>query len=272
MTGAVIITIIILAAVAWGVRWLLKRRRRAALMAAPLSPAHRQIINARIPLYAKLPPDLRDRLNGLINRFLDDVTFIGHEGVEITDDIRVTIAAQACVLIVNKPNRWFHTLRTILVYPAAFKSRLTEVDGHVHSERKAVRSGESWAKGPVILAWDHAAYGAFVAHDGQNVVMHEFAHQLDEQTGVTDGSPLLDADQSASAWARAFQDAYGRLREDLERDRHNVLDAYGATNPAEFFAVATEMFFERASELRGQEPVLYDQMAQYYRLDPVSWT
>ncbi len=266
--------IIILAAAAlaaFGARWVLKRRRRAKLLAAPLANAHRRILSARMPLYRKLPADLRARLDGLINRFLDEVTFHGLEGVEMSDDIRVTIAAQASMLIVNKPNRWFNALRTIHVYPAAFKSRLTKINGHVHSERDETRSGESWAKGPVILAWDHAAYGAFIPHDGRNVVMHEFAHQLDEQTGVTDGSPLLDADHSASQWARVFRDAYERLRRDAARRQPHVLDAYGATNPAEFFAVATEVFFEQPHALRAQEAALYGELAQYYRLDPAAW-
>ncbi len=268
-----ILLIIILAGAGlfFGARWTLKRRRRATLLAAPLPPDHRKIISARVPIYAKLPEAMRARLDGLINRFLAEVTFHGQEGLRISDEIRVTIAAQACFLIVNKENRWFDSLETILVYPAAFRSRLVEVSGHVHSERAAVRSGESWARGPVILAWDHAAYGAFAAHDGQNVVMHEFAHQLDDQTGDTDGSPLLDAGQSASQWAQVFQAAFERLRTDADAGRENVLNSYGATNPAEFFAVATETFFERPYALRTQEPDLYDQLAQYYRLDPAGW-
>ncbi|MEO1136540.1 MAG: M90 family metallopeptidase [Pseudomonadota bacterium] len=259
------------ALLAFGARWVLKRQRRARLVAAPLSAAHKAIVVQRVPLYEKLPDELQRNLDGLINRFLDEVKFFGARGLEITDEIRLTIAAQACMLIVNKPNRWFSTLQTIHVYPAAFKSQLTEHEGHVHSTREQGRSGESWAKGPVILAWDHACYGAFIAHDGQNVVMHEFAHQLDEQTGVTDGAPLLDADHDAGGWARAFQAAYEHLQQDLRAGRDNVLNAYGATNPAEFFAVATEVFFERPRALNAQDPALYAQMAQYYRLDPARW-
>jgi len=252
-------------------RFMMKKRRRARLLATPLSAARRRILQARMPLYAKLPPELRDTLDGLVNRFLDEVKFFGYEGVEITDDIRVTIAAQACILLVNKKNRWFASLKTIHVYPTTFRSRLKSVAGHVHTSRRQSRLGESWAKGPVVLAWDHAAYGAFAPHDGQNVVMHEFAHQLDEQTGVSDGAPLLDDDQSAGGWARAFRSAYGRLRRDAETGAGNVLDAYGATNPAEFFAVATETFFERPNDLRAQEPELYRELSQYYRLDPAAW-
>ncbi len=254
-----------------GGRWALERRRRDALLAAPLPPAHARIVRARVPLYARLPADLRQRLDGLINRFVAEMKFYGQSGLEITDDIRVTIAAQACLLIVNKENRWFRSLKTIHVYPAAFKSKLTGVEDHVHSEREQVRTGESWARGPVILAWDHAAYGAFIPHDGHNVVIHEFAHQLDDQTGVTDGAPLLDKDQSASRWARVFQEAYERLRSDAARGGDNILDTYGATNPAEFFAVATETFFERPHDLRAQEPDLYGELSTYYRLDPAAW-
>ena len=250
---------------------ILRHQRRAKLLAAPLPNEHKRILEERMPLYGKLPPALRDNLDGLVNRFLDEVKFFGYEGVEITDDIRVTIAAQACVLLVNKENRWFKSLKTIHVYPTTFRSKLKRVEGHVHSERAQTRSGESWAKGPVVLAWDSSAYGAFAAHDGQNVVMHEFAHQLDEQTGVTDGAPLLDKDQSASGWARAFRTAYRRLQRDVAAGHGNVLDAYGATSPAEFFAVATELFFERPADLRAQEPELYGQLSHYYRIDPAEW-
>lgn len=266
-----LIILVVSAVVVFGARWFLKRRRRSRLLAAPLSANNKAILVKHVPIYNALPVALQPRLEGLINRFLDEVRFYGAEGVELTDDMRVTIAAQACVLIVNKPNRWFDSLRTIHVYPAAFKSRLTEIRGHIHSERDQSRSGESWAKGPVILAWDHAAYGAVDAHDGRNVVMHEFAHQLDEQTGAVDGSPLLDADHSATRWAHVFQDAYERLREHASFRRETVLDYYGATSPAEFFAVVTEVFFERPRELRAEEPALYDELKQYYRVDPAGW-
>lgn len=249
----------------------LRYRRRKALLSAPLPAEHKRILEKRMPLYGKLPAPLRANLEGLVNRFLDEIRFFGYEGVEITDEIRVIIAAQACVLLVNKENRWFKSLRTIHVYPTTFRSRLKSIEGHVHSERAQTRSGESWAKGPVVLAWDSSAYGAFAAHDGQNVVMHEFAHQLDEQTGVTDGAPLLDKDQSASGWARAFRTAYRRLQDDVAAGKRNALDAYGATSPAEFFAVATEMFFERPGDLRAQEPDLYKELSHYYRIDPAAW-
>ena len=258
-------------AVFFGLRWLLRRRRRGKLLAAPLSAERRAIAVRAVPLYNKLPDDLRVRLEGLVNRFLDEVDFYGQQGLDVTEEMRVTIAVQACFLIVNKENRWFHSLRTVHLYPAAFKNRLTEIRGAVHAEKQTVRSGESWARGPVILAWDHACYGAFVPHDGRNVVFHEFAHQLDEQTGVVDGAPTLDEDQSATKWARVFQAAYARLRSDLGAGRASLIDPYGATSPAEFFAVVTEIFFERPWDLRQAEPDLYAELSQYYRLDPATW-
>ncbi|GJL92397.1 zinc-dependent peptidase [Hyphococcus sp.] len=271
MLNIIIMGLVAAAGLFIGGRWAAQRRKREALLSSPLSPEHARIVAKRVPVYASVPAKLRKRLDGLINRFLAEMKFHGAEGLEITDEIRVTIAAQACLLIVNKENRWYSSLKTIFVYPAAFRSRVIGVKDHVHAEQSPVRSGESWAKGPVILAWDHAAFGAFAAHDGYNVVLHEFAHQLDEQTGITDGAPLLDKGQNASNWARVFRAAYKRLHDDLDAGRENVLNPYGATNPAEFFAVATETFFERPQELRVQEPELYDELSAYYRLDPAAW-
>ena len=252
-------------------RLVLTRRKRDRLMATPLTEAQRAIIAQRVPVIARLPAGLSARFEGLVNRFLDQVTFHGAADHQITDEVRLTIAAQACLLLVNKENRWFDTLETIFVYPAAFKSRIATGDGHVHQEADVARTGESWQRGSVILAWDHAAFGAFADRDGHNVVMHEFAHQLDDQTGVTDGAPLLDPDHNAREWAQAFQDAYARHTEQTARGAATLIDAYGATNPAEFFAVATEVFFERAEALREAEPALYGQLARYYRLDPAGW-
>jgi len=271
MTNIILIIVIALAAASW-IAWRgMKARRRAGLLASPLSPERRAIAEASLPLFGKLPGDLRTRLEGLINLFLHDVIFIGQDGLEITDEMRVTIAGQAALLIVNKENRWFKTLETILVYPSDFKSKISRRDGALHTEHDQVRSGESWDRGPVVLSWDSTAYGAFIPHDGQNVVLHEFAHQLDQQTGTTDGAPLLDKTHKASEWAKVLSAAYERMTEDLARGRETFLDPYGATAPAEFFAVATEYFFEKPEALKDHEPELYAQLAKYYRLDPAGW-
>ena len=248
-----------------------KGQRRAGLRATGLSLAWRQIIAAQLPIFAKLPLDLRRRLEGLINQFIDEVTFVGCEGQEITDKVRVTIAAQACLLIVNKPNRWYKTLDTIYVYPSAFKSQVTEYGGFLKTEKEVVRLGESWERGPVVLAWDHSAYGGFMPDDGANVVFHEFAHQLDQQTGAMDGAPLLDRDQNAGQWGRVMQAAFERHKAALERGQKPLIDPYGASAPAEFFAVVTELFFERPHDLRKAEPHVYREVAEYFKLDPATW-
>ena len=246
-------------------------QRRRSLLASPLSESQRNILHERVPLYKRLPDAERQRLEGLVNRFLSEIKFFGADDLEITEEIRVTIAAQACLLIVNKPDRWYKTLETIIVYPGAFKSRISSHDGHLEWEHDTIRSGESWDRGPVILSWDHAAYGAFIEEDGQNVVYHEFAHQLDQQTGIVDGAPQLDKDHAARDWAIAFRKSYAQLVDDVKADRATFLDPYGATSPAEFFAVATEVFFEKPEALREREPDLYAELSKYYELDPASW-
>ena len=213
----------------------------------------------------KFDQDGRARLEGLIHRFLDQITFTGHEGLTVTEEMRLTIAAQACVMLVNKPNRWFDGLYSIYLYPAAYRSSHTEHNGFMETTRNDVRLGESWENGPVVLSWRDAEFGALLDDDGRNLVLHEFAHQLDDQTGETDGSPLLDRDHDARDWARAFQEAFMRLQNDVRRGDQSFLDPYGAENPAEFFAVAVEAFFERGDDMRAAEPALHAQLSRYFR-------
>ncbi|MEL7485871.1 MAG: M90 family metallopeptidase [Pseudomonadota bacterium] len=246
-------------------RWR-RHRRVSDLLARRFTPTQRDVMARRVPLIKKLDAEERARLDGLIHRFLDQITFTGHEGLVVTDEMRITIAAQACLMLVNKPNRWFDGLYSIYLYPAAFKSRQTEHDGFVETTRTDVRLGESWEHGPVVLSWRDAEAGALLDDDGRNLVLHEFAHQLDDQTGETDGSPLLDRDHDAQAWARVFQDAFDRLTADVDAGRQSFLDPYGATNPAEFFAVAVEAYFERGDAMRREEPALHDQLARYFKL------
>lgn len=272
MTGAIILMMIILGVAAFfGNRILQRQQRRIRLLQTPLDERHRAIIAQRIPLYRKIPLYLRERLDGLINRFHDEVQFVGRDGFEVTEEARLVIAAQACMLIMARPERWFPTLQSVILYPAAFKSKAKKFDGYVERGDVRVHSGESWMRGPVVLAWDHAAFGALVDDDGRNVVLHEFAHQLDEATGVSDGAPLLDDNQNAARWGRVFQDAYQRLQQNARAGRPSVFDNYGATAPAEFFAVAVETFFEKSREMRTEEPQVYKEMAQYFGFDPAKW-
>lgn len=270
MTDLLILTVGLAAILFLAWRFVQKRKRRAQLLAAPLSDDHRHIVRRRFPLYRRLPPETRKRLEGLINRFLDEISFIGRDGMEITDDVRLTIASQACLLIVNRPHRWFPTLRTVIVYPGAFKSKVKRSDGYFEHEAH-VHAGESWQRGPVVLSWDHTVTGGYKERDGHNVVLHEFAHQLDEATGVSDGAPLLDKDQNATQWALVFQYAYEHLQNRARKGMPSVFDHYGAIAPAEFFAVAVETFFEKPHELSEEEPKVYEELARYFGLDPMTW-
>lgn len=247
-----------------------KRQARTRLLASTLTPDQRAIIADEVPLIRKLPPDLRRQLEGKINLFLQQINFVGCDGLEVTDGMRLSIAAQACLLIVNS-DAWYDHLSTVLIYPGAFKSKEIVHDGYVVSEQEVVRIGESWARGPVVLSWRHTEEGASDAADGRNVVLHEFAHQLDDLSGHTDGAPVLSEGQSFAAWEKAFIDAFERHLHHVEEGRETVVDPYGAYSVEEYFAVSIEAFFERASDLKQAEPLVYAQLAQLLNLDPAEW-
>ena len=255
----------------------LKERRRERLRARPFSPAWRRGLEKKFPLYRRLPESDRRELESHIQVFLAEKRFEGCGGFKITDDVRALIAAQACLLLLHRETDYYPSLRSILVYPDTFviKTKRREedelADRHVRS-----RLGES-GNGAVVLSWSATLAGAAEPADGLNLVFHEFAHQLDEEDGAVDGAPLLPADgirQRHSrylVWARVLRAEYERLRKDREAGRETVLDEYGAANPAEFFAVATECFFEKPHQLRKKHPELYDELKQFYRQDPVNF-
>ena len=247
-----------------------KRQREIRLLRTPLSNQERDIMLAQVPLLRRLPLETRARLEGKINLFLDQVDLVGCNGLDITEEMELSIAAQACLLVVNT-DAWYVHLRTVLVYPGAFKSKTRDHDGYVVRETEVVRFGESWQYGPVILSWAHSRQGAIDTQDGHNVVLHEFAHQLDSLSGHTDGAPLLDNGQSFAEWEKVFTTAYIRHVDQVESGRKTVLDAYGATNHEEFFAVAVEVFFEKPEALKKDEPQVYAQLTELLRLDPVAW-
>lgn len=245
-------------------------QRRRQLLASRLSTVERATVERAVPLMAKIPREIKPRLEGKIRLFLDQVTFIGCDGLEVTDEMRLAIATQACLLIANT-DAWYKTLRTILVYPGAFKSMRAENNGFVVTERETVRLGESWARGPVVLSWAHSEDGAKNSEDGKNVVIHEFAHQLDNLSGQTDAAPILASDQSFATWAHVFTTAYDRHVAKVRAGGRPILDAYGAKSHVEFFAVAVEAFFEKPTELLQDEPDVYAQLSQLMRLDPAAW-
>ena len=247
-----------------------RRQYRQSLFQSPLSDHARAIGAAQVPLTRRLPADIRSKFEGRINAFLDQVDFIGCNGLEVSEEMRLSIAAQACLLVANT-DTWYRHLTTILIYPGAFKSRQARHNGFVVTEREIIRTGESWSRGPVVLSWTHSQHGAMDDRDGHNVVLHEFAHQIDDLSGNTDGVPNLDPQQSYGAWERAFLPAYNAHVKKVEAGHRTVLAPYGAEGHEEFFAVAVEAFFETPAALKNGEPEIYDQLSLLFRLDPVTW-
>lgn len=247
-----------------------KSRRRARLLASPLTDRQRAILTTEVPLTRRLPAALRANLEGRIALFRDQIDFIGCDGLEITEEMELSIAAQACLLVVNS-DAWYTHLRTVLVYPGAFRSREVLHNGYVATEVETVRLGESWPRGPVVLSWRDARQGATDEQDGRNLVLHEFAHQLDDLSGHTDATPLLSEGQSFSEWESAFLAAFERHVEDVRDGKRTMIDSYGAEGIEEFFAVAIELFFERPAALREDEPDVYLQLSVLLNVDPIRW-
>lgn len=250
----------------------LRRKRRERVMARPFPHAWRDIIKRRVPYMRAMPADLQLQLKKHIQVFLAEKEFVGCGGLQVTDDIRVTIAAQACLLILNRPTDYYPKLRQILVYPGAFVVRQADSDeaGVVHEHRQ-VRLGESWSRGQVILSWHDAAGGAAVPDDAQNVVIHEFAHQLDQESGGANGAPPLAGRARRERWSRVMSEHFDLLQSQADRGEPSLFDHYGATDPAEFFAVASETFFEQPRQLAQHYPALYQALCDFYCVDPLSW-
>jgi MtfA peptidase len=265
----VVITALIGAALAAPTLARMWRRQRIARR--PFPAAWRDIVRRRVPLVRELPAARQLLLKKHIQVLLADVPFIGCAGLEVSDEMRVTIAAQAAFLLLGRGGS-FGNVREVLVYPGHFVVPRSEVGaGGVVHEARDVLAGQSWQRGQVIVAWDAVRDGAADPHDGTNVVMHEFAHQLDQDTGAANGAPYVGRGALQQAWARVMNQEFDALRARLARAEASVIEPYAATNPAEFFAVTTELFFERPDALAAERPALYEQLKRCYRLDPLSW-
>jgi hypothetical protein len=250
-----------------------RARRRAKQRAAPFPAAWREIIERNVPLFRRLPPADQSELIGHIQVFLAEKHFEGCGGLVLTDEVRLTIAAQACVLLLHRDADYYPRLTSILVYPTTYVSRDDRYLGNqLWTDADRYLDGHTAERlGAVVLTWDAALRGARDPHDGHNLVFHEFAHLLDIEDAAADGAPWLDTRQQYRVWARVLADEYAKLRTATEAGDPTLLDEYGATDPVEFFAVATEFFFERPRELRAKHPALYEQLQQFYRQDPAQF-
>jgi Mlc titration factor MtfA (ptsG expression regulator) len=246
------------------------RRNRATSKSFPA--LWDRIVADNLPFDARLPANDRIELRRRMQIFLAEKRFEGVGGLKMTDEIRVTVAAQACLLLLHLGDDDYPALTTILVYPTAYRVPILEhsADGLV-TEGHQVRLGQAWNAETIVLSWDFVRRGAAGDDDGHNVVFHEFAHQLDMEDRDANGAPVLAHHAMYAAWARVLGHEYEQLKSAVERRERTLLDAYGTQSPAEFFAVATETFFEKPVNLRNEHSELYGQLREFYRQDPAAW-
>jgi Mlc titration factor MtfA (ptsG expression regulator) len=246
--------------------WL-KRRRRRRILQTPFPEAWAEILDA-IPHVPVLAAGVREHHKDLTQIFLAEKTFEGCGGLIVNDEIRVTIAGLATLLILGMPDDVFDNVHTVLVYPDAFAVRQKiELAPDVALEDDSERLGEAHYRGPVILAWAEVEEDVRQPWMGHNLTFHEFAHQLDMLNGEADGVPNLPTELQ-EPWKKIMAREYRRLRKRSRGRRETLIDPYGATEPAEFFAVITESFFDSPGDLEIEHPELYRLLCKYYRQDP----
>jgi len=248
----------------------IRKRNAEKIMNQEFPEEWERIIETNLTLYKQLPKKLQKRLKQLVLLIIALKDFEGCGGLEITDEIKITIASEAAVLILNKNTiNPYPNLQTILVYPHAYvASSKQAIAGNLAIEDlPSARLGESWQYGDVIVAWDHAKQGGRNMDDGHNVVFHEFSHQLDQESGSANGAPPMDK-ATYKTWGSILGQDYLDLCKKYNKHQKDVIDSYGTTNPAEFFAVVTETFFEKPFQLMEAHPKLFKEMLLYYKLDP----
>jgi MtfA peptidase len=247
----------------------LKSRRRERLRAEPFPDHWRRIVETRVPMFARLDIADQEELLGHARVLLEEKHFEGAGGLLMRDEVRVTIAVQAAFLLLHRETDYFPRLTSVIVYPGGYVAGDQRAEDGIWSEGEEHLAGHTQRDlRALVLAWDDAKAGAADPDDGHNLVLHEFAHQLDFEDGSTDGTPLLESGAQVRAWAEVFEEELEALRRAADDGDLTVLDPYGAEDPAEFFAVATETFFERGSVLKARHPRLYEQLSRFYRQDP----
>lgn len=250
-----------------------RRSSRAEVLAQPFPPDLREHILRRVPCAELLTAAELEKLEALVRVFNSEKTFEGAAGLSVTEEMRVAIAARACLLVlwrVELDAPLYADLDAIIVYPSAYRARQRRQEGYVTIEEEQARVGESWTRGVVVLSWDSVQSAAADPADGHDVVLHEFAHQLDAADGEMDGTPALDGLDRYAVWAKVASREYEALVEAAARHRETTIDAYGATNAPEFFAVVVEQFFEKPLDLERDHGALYAELASYFRFDPAA--
>jgi len=252
-------------------RWFINRRRKK-LTRAPFPSLWDDIIHRNVGHYSFLEDAERAHLRGLIQVFIAEKNWEGAGGLELSDEIRVTISAQACLLLLGLPHNYYKNVKSIIVYPSTvvlpprttgfFENTITPADS------ASPIIGLAFHKGPVVIIWDAALHGGRHPKSGHNVIYHEFAHKLDMLDGLADGTPPLKDRTEYRDWVQTCSEEYLRLKNRTEKGKKSFLNSYGATNEAEFFAVATEQFFDQPRLMIKHAPDLYRVLKNYYRQDP----
>lgn len=247
-----------------------RRRRRRRIRARPFPSAWREHVDRNIPLFARLSFREQSEVLGHAQVLLEEKRFEGCGDLALTDEIRVTIAVQAARLLVNRDDDYFPTVTSVLVYPASVvHEATTHRGGGIVEETEMAAAGLATGRlGAIVLAWDSVTHGLSDPNDARDVVLHEFAHELDFQDRTFDGTPSLASQSAYRAWGRAMQAEFETHQAAVAAGVQTAIDAYGATNSAEFFAVLTEHFFERPVELRSRHAPLYEVLREFYRQDP----
>lgn len=250
-----------------------RERQREKWLKEPFPSQQLEAVERHVKHYALLTAEEQQRLRDLMQVFVKEKSWEGCGGLELTEDMKFIIAAQACLLVLALPHRLYENVESILVYPSsvlrpAAKQGVFIRSGALVDDGPTALFGEAHHRGPVILAWDRVLRDAHRPHDGHNLVYHEFAHKLDMLDGDPDGTPPLASKEERARWREVCERAFLALRARTEQGRHGLLDEYGATDEAEFFAVATEHFFDQPRELQEAEPELYEILRDFYLQDP----
>lgn len=249
-----------------------KRRRRARLFAAPWPSSWEAALDAHFEVWRRLPEADQRRLRQIIAVLVAEKTWEGTKGAVVTEVMKVTIAAQAGLLLLGLPKHdYYRNVDTILIYPDSYVLRRGADPMGLLGDQDVPVLGHAQYGGPIVLSWKAARRGGEDADDARNLVFHEFAHKLDMLDGLVDGTPPLRARRQYAAWHRVMTAEYQALRHRTAKRRKSLLDAYGATDVAEFFAVATETFFEKPRSLQRRHSALYSVLRDFYQQDPATW-
>ncbi len=254
--------------------WI-RNSRRQAILEKPFPPEWAGIMRQNVAHYGVLSAEKQQHLRHLVQVFIEEKKWEGCGGLVITDEIRVTVACEACFLVLEIPHNLFENVESIFVYPTTTwrpspKPGFFEVRQAPLPEGQAIL-GEAWRGGPVVLAWDEAKRSARHPESGRNLIYHEFAHKLDMQEGRANGAPVLEDAGLQKRWAEVCSREFQELRTSAAKGKHTTIDPYGATNEAEFFAVVTEKFFDQPASLKKHSPELYDVFRLFYRQDPAAY-